>query len=858
MKEYIQELFQSRTRHSQPNYRDWQTFLDLITYIYILNRDAPIYSVYRGARNLRKAVEATIALLENLRDTADDRIERESTVDRDIFYAARRNLSQFGETMLDRGVNSTNSIAPLGRFNTLNDEVLAGLKEGVGSELSPDEAKVQLQTDLDAFKELEAAFTTKLPLISSGLIDYLALNLRGVGLSVIANRALRVMDEIGDEIDLGGLQIKKAIDRLVSIQTTVNTLSKVKDPTLVILSGTGQSYGSGTAASILSVRSSPWAFETGVSDQLDLDIDGVVQPTITVPVGSKAVAETSRAPVHPAAIFPPGTQRGWPLGCMVGGPGGIVNITVKVDEVVVLAAPLILYDVGVYPATPYISFDALQAALTGLPGLTVTVPNPGVLRIERTAVGYMRSFRFSADRIVVPVSGIYNPLEATGLGDSGELTPGPTLIDKVYRGVSVTSEQLALSLSASNNKLSARATYQQLIAGSYGQLVSPTRLEIYKIKDAAAGLYTTLGSVTVSSTTYNFVGKDVQPGDKIKFDGNTYTIVSVDENEIELDSVSTSVSGFYNFEIYPDTSVVQVGDVMEVSDAALIFSSFHRISAVTEGMVDTSDPFFYSSVGAEFRIFNDAITLASKALDTSSAIQVLASVQPANSELQLPAAMVRGTVAQWDDSATDYGDYTILVDDLLRISVGDQALVEVGDQLTLEQEFQNNLNESYQLINPDREALDAFIAQLDSWVSGNLSYWRILNDYLPQLVLGYPHPDAVVTWQNKVGPMITAYEQLLVLIDSLSVRRLREIDDVYKLLEEGGFDRARDLLLACDFETFFELEADEATYQGYFQTETQSFVKTYVPPDSYIDPEYTELQEYAVPDLESEDLGSGR
>ena len=82
------------------------------------------------------------------------------------------------------------------------------------------------------------------------------------------------------------------------------------------------------------------------------------------------------------------------------------------------------------------------------------------------------------------------------------------------------------------------------------------------------------------------------------------------------------------------------------------------------------------------------------------------------------------------------------------------------------------------------------------------------------------------------------------------------MDDVLRLLEEGGYDRARDLLLGCNFGAFFELEAEEATYQGFFQIETQGFVGTYVPPDSYIDPRDTELNEYELPDLESEDLGS--
>jgi hypothetical protein len=849
MRDQIQALFQSRTQHSQPSYRDWQTYLDLITYIFLLNRDAPLYSIYWGARNLKSPINVTIATLQSMDSYAQDRIERSADVNKTAIIAARRSLRTFGDTMLDRGVNSTNSIAPLEIFNTQSNKVIQSMLSGVGNEVSPEEAKAGLVETLATFRELEELMGTRTALISAALSQYLNMNLHGTGLSDIAKRADRVIGQIQDDAEQGNIALKAAIEELVSIQASVNNLSKVDAPDLVITSGTGAASGTGTAALVTSGRSGPWAFEAGVSDGLDLAIDGVAAAPFTTSPATKALLQTAQAQVYPG-VPAPGSGLSWPLGCYVAADPSPVTIQARVDDGTPSTTGLAFYyPPGPFPKIPYVSFDDLQTFLTGLAGLSVTVPSVGVLQVERAVAGVTKSFRLSADSFAVSV-GVPNLLEDIGISDSGERISA--LIDGAYRGTSVSVDDLSTNLEAVDG-LDPTPVYQTLIEGTHGYLPGSSILRINKIDEPVPDLDVTSGSTTVSSPTYNFKGRDVVAGDLIEFNATIFTITAVDETNLTLDSAPT-FTGTYAFKIWPDTSGVQVGDMVEVSDSALLFSSLHRVSGVSDDDITIEDDFFYDTVAAEFRIFRDELDLASKAIDTSSSIQVLVT-STANAELGFTTSSVRGTVSGWTDSSKDFTDYVLLVGDLLRVKTDDFDIEVIESSLTVDPEMSNTNSGTYQLINPDREAHDAFVADLDAWRASSLGYWQELDELAVRLLQGYPHPDVVTIFRNKVAQALTDYQTLLGYIADFAVRRLTDVDDVYKILIESGFDRARDLLVTCDFGTFFDLEAEEATYQGAFQLETQGFVSTYAPADTYIDPRDTELQEYALPDIVSENLG---
>jgi hypothetical protein len=856
MKDQIQSLFQSRTQHSQPRYQDWQTFLDLITYVFILNRDAPVYTIYWGARNLKAVINSAITTLESLSSLSEDRIERETTVNEKALEAARRQLRTFGETMLDRGVNSTNSIAPLATFNAQTGKAIDSMLEGVGNEVSPEEAKNQIVDALDTFRELETLMGTRTATLSGALTTYLGMNLRGSGLSAISDRADRVIGEIQDDAAQGVIALKAAVEQLVAIQASVNNLSRVDSPDLVITFGSGVASGTGTAALVGSGRSGPWDFEAGVSDGINLAIDGVAAPLFTTSPATKAVVQTRQAQVY-AGVSAPGSGLSWPLNCQVSADPSPVRMQVRVDDgpatVTTLPDLTLYYAAGPFPKTPYVSFDEVQAFLAGVGGLSVTVPSAGILQIERTAAGVTKGFRFSCDDFAASVVfGVCNVLADLALNDSGERYTTPVLIDAAYRGTSVSVDELSTNLEPVDG-LDPSPTYETLIEGTYGYLPGASILRVDKIDEPVPDLDVVSGSTEVSSPTYNFKGRDVAVGDQIEFNATIFTVEGVDETTLTLDSAPT-FTGTYAFKVWPDTSGIQVGDMVEVSDASLLFTSLHRISVVADDDITVEDDFFQDTVVAEFRVFRNSLQLASKALDTTSAIQVMAT-STANVELGFTTSTVRGTVDGWTDPAKDFTSYVILEEDLLRVKTDDFVIEVIESFLTVDPEMSNTNSGTYQIINPDRESHDDFVTNLDSWRGSNLSYWQTLDNAAIQLLQGYPHPDVVTGFQAKVALALTAYRDLLTYISSFSVRRLVEVDNLFRILLEGGFDRARDLLVTCDFETFFDLEAEEATYQGAFQLETQSFVSTYASADTYIDPRDTELQEYALPDIVSEDLG---
>lgn len=848
MKEEIQTLFPSRTQHSSPEYEDWQTVLDLVTFVFLLSRDAPLYVAYRGARNLRPTVNSTIAALQSMYDLAPDRVEAATTVDTTALNAARRTLEGLGEVLVDRGVG-TSSSETLQKFNDQLGKSLDTMKAGVGTNVSPDEAKTDLLAQLAQFKTLEAQTTTKTALLENALTTYLGLNLRGSGLADIAERSERVIRDIQEEAILGTAPLKASIDQLIAIQSTMGALSQIGAPELVIVSGTGSAEGTGTAASVTCGKSGPWDPESTVSDELDLVVDGVSLATVKVLSGTKAEAQTAAAPAVGGLTPGPTSGLAWALNCTVNSDPSPVNMDVRVDDGSAAVYGITFrFLAGGFPKTPYLAYDDINAIYGGTSDLTTTNPSAGVVHIERDAVGYTHSFRNSADAFAV-ATGAANLLEDIGLLDSGEYT---TTVDKAYRGTSVGSEALAAYLRANVPQLNPEAVYTELASGDYGDIVSATTINLWKV--SASDLSVVSGSRVVTSPTVNFVGQGVLVGDLIGFDSQAFTLVAVSEDSLTLDADHTSATGTYPFVIAPAAAATDVvaGDYLEVTSAALGFTAYHKVVSASNATLTIEDGFIDTG-RAEFRLFRELLTLKSKKLDTSSSIEV-DSGSTANSEFDFPTSEQRGTVDQWSAAGTDFSTYSILENDLLRIST-DVAIELVETDLTLKAEITNNTASAYSVVNPDRESFDTFKAALTSWRATNLSYSRVLDDALNFIVQGHPLPDAIASFQTKVANIQAAYQTLLGYINSFSARRIITLDDAFKLLLENGYDRGRDLLIACDFETFFALEAEEATYEGHFQMETQDFAQNYVASDPYVDPRDTELQDYVRPDLESTDLG---
>ena len=382
----------------------------------------------------------------------------------------------------------------------------------------------------------------------------------------------------------------------------------------------------------------------------------------------------------------------------------------------------------------------------------------------------------------------------------------------------------------------------------------PQQLSVYKIQDTAGGLGVTAGSRVVTSDTYNFVGKQVRVGDTIKFDGQAFSVVSVSESTVTLDADHTSSTGSYNFDVFPDTSGISAQDLVDVYARDYAFSSSHRVTAVTDGLIDIEDYFFYDSITVEFSVYEDQLLLKSKKVDVDSSIEVLPA-STANTELDFPLGQVRGTVSGYSDGAIDFRDVAVLKDDLLRV-YGDFPIESIGQSLSLYDEIRNDTSGTYSLVNPDREEFDSFMSYLGSWRNANLGYGGQIDSWLIPILFQDPNQDVITSFQSKIASLVTQYQSLRSSIQSMSIRRLQDIDDVFALLLDGGYDRARDILIFADFATFFELEAEEATYQGKFQLEAQDFDQTYLEADQFEDQTATELEEYVLPDLQSTALGT--
>jgi hypothetical protein len=828
----------------------------------VLNRDAPLYAIYRGARNLRALINSMKTSLSTMSDLAQDRLLVTTTVDSDALAASKRNLALYGSSMDRRGINATESVPPLGILNDQLDKALDSLRDGIGTDTSPDEARTLLASELASFQELEDTLDTNTELLVDALTTYLGINLQGAGILAISDRAERLIEEIETSVNDGSVALKDASEDLIAIQTTVNELAQVPTPDKTIVSGTGAAAGTGTVASLETGESGPWDFTLGSHD-LDVAIDGASATSFTLPDAVKATAITHQAQTYG---FLGGSGDGWKLGFTTSNEPATVALKIRVDGAAPTTTSINLYydpaeNGGVPPRHPYVERGNFTSQITAISGITTAVSANNIVSILRDVVGVRHGFNLSANNpSFTVVVGVADVLGGLGLGDCGEYTVAPlVVIDCTYRGISITVDDVIETIRGTTNLLNAERTYTEFYTGRYGYIPSINKLEVYKIKNGS-GLSVTAGSRVVTTTAHNFEARQVKVGDLIKFDSQIFGIVAVAEESLTIDADHTSSTGTYSFDIYPDTTVLQAGDIVDVRDQLAVFSSEHKISSISEGEITIVDNFFMADLttyDVDFTIFRDNLTIRSTKTDTTSSLEVEMPASTANTHLDFPTGEVRGTVEKYEDTSINFSDYSILINDRLQMSSPaiDEAITAINSDLTLENEIINDASGAYSVINPDRDSHDTFIQSLISWRTTNLDYYEELDSSLNAILNDDPTQGLITAFQNKVVTISATYDTLLGYITALTARRLVDIDDTYSLLLEAGFDRARDVLITCDFASFFSMTSQEATYEGYVQKESQEFVSTYLQPDKYVDPHSEELQEFILPDIKSEELG---
>jgi hypothetical protein len=131
---------------------------------------------------------------------------------------------------------------------------------------------------------------------------------------------------------------------------------------------------------------------------------------------------------------------------------------------------------------------------------------------------------------------------------------------------------------------------------------------------------------------------------------------------------------------------------------------------------------------------------------------------------------------------------------------------------------------------------DTFKSDLDAWQAR--APWKNLTAYFtdlnrlvnPLLVNQNPTDSDVNTVELKILALagtltidlattasLVTQDSLEAILATYNVDRIHEVDAMLKTLQERGADRALDLLLECQFQTFFGVTLEDSSYGGAFQ-----------------------------------------
>lgn len=110
---------------------------------------------------------------------------------------------------------------------------------------------------------------------------------------------------------------------------------------------------------------------------------------------------------------------------------------------------------------------------------------------------------------------------------------------------------------------------------------------------------------------------------------------------------------------------------------------------------------------------------------------------------------------------------------------------------------------------------------IESWLSGSMNQDQFFNELRrllnPLAMSPNPTADQTSSALTQLGILDAAVASLDAILAAYYARKVPEVDTLLSTLLEKGADRARDILLECQFSTYFGLNVDTVSYAGTVQ-----------------------------------------
>jgi hypothetical protein len=863
-----------------------QVFAEVIEFVssgLVFDTNSIFYLIYLAKNRVNQDLNSALSVLEDLEQAINEVGRYTTKVTRTSL------LSDAASALLeaDRLISQKKTIASpqFARYeNALDQFVEASLAPNIRNLVGsypetyevvrpPQAAQTAIKSDIISLRSYHTTILAEAEQLSVALTEFLAQNLPILAIQNSVKKVQTDLKSLQKEFD--GSTEAEAIEmtrdaylRITAGRSVITNLVTMRDPTTYRMRGSDSTAdraqaavgSSNTPGQVTTSKSAPYKVVPGSSDQLSLKLDGTtIVPITLVPpdpakiAGSNSdqssfqITESTRAKLTSSLVDPY---------IVPAGPGNVFDVYVDgVGYRVTLTS-------GSRTAAEVAAEVMTATRIDGSPGVFSDVAEATfvakTLGIQRNSYGQ--------GSIVIGSQSVNS-----ALGFTDNQTASGTTANNILR-LMVDDELEVLATLTAGSRTAAQVASDITAAAS-------TRI---------LGGTVTLGTadgVTISSKKYGAQSRiQVKPDSDVHRAAMTVLGFiegqSAHSTDLSLESLYSTLNAVSGIQPTRSSTLLAsgVGGVATLSGSNYILqlptgsipsgftindvlfikagenAGYYHVSSFTSSpaAITVDRPFAAVSGDAaqnqSWELRRDLITIATTTTDLTSSLEVQSGT--ANGALGLTTGINRGTTSgvkvMEAGKALSFSRNSVVAGDLLNIpSASQRTITEVsqnGYQIEVTPEVSNNLTgQLYYIEGAAPKAYSIFIAGLLEWLadigasvfkSDILDLERKLN---PLLYNMHPTTGMVNDAMNSVLSLKGFYTDLQAVFDAYVVLRVSLVDSMLDMLLQKGMRRGHDLLLLGQFEDFFSVNRDTASYGGNMMEKMRKVVQNDVPASRGLD-----------------------
>uniref|UniRef100_A0A7C3WM12 Uncharacterized protein n=1 Tax=Dictyoglomus turgidum TaxID=513050 RepID=A0A7C3WM12_9BACT len=768
----IETMLPEKVKGDYPSRNNWDITIALIAAIAASKRDFPLFLTKRLAERIKKVALSIQQELSNIDSMLDSLPLKKLGLSQSKINALKTEISQIPDSIRPLTLTSINPV-----LNELKQNITA---------YSNKEARERISESIESLINLYTVLIQYIEYLSDATQDYSSVVFPTSLLSYVKNKSLTMLEK-----DVDTDSARQWIEKLIDLKVTIDTITKVKKPVELIMTGTGSATDGiqeGIPASITGNLSEPYENEDST---LDLLIDGT-EYLCSLSTAQGATLLTTSPTNYGGSI-----GYAWLICQNTGTPP--TTLTLK------------------YYLNDNPTFSSFTADLT-VSSDWIYLRNTDLCDAWNTQTGLHASLYYQLVKVITTKVGESASLKVFDYETDHPLPQGSIspLVTLGYQNNKVIGKWTWIKdhKKTINNNCPAKVSVNNLytISGTYGKIYNSNTFSVSKLEGT---ITITRGSNIGIIPDFNLLEFGIQKGDKILISGTSnylYTITKVTSQTVTFNENATE-KGDFSFIIFPDTSVIRQGDLLETP-------YFNRkITSVSNNLI-TIDGYFPLELpnlaSMPFSIRHNGIILSSPQKSKESAISAVT----APSELGLPTQEARGSVFGF--TGASFQNYQIEKGDLLIINGNTYKIKENGVNLELIDPITNNTTGTFVIKNGNYVEWENLVNSVKSYDSQGLAN---LIDSLKRMLKVIQIKQAVLTgFHSSINIAIQNLATLIDCIDNYKITMDPDITRILMALKDMKAERAVELFETCQFKSAFALKSDEITYSSYFAKKVRDFM----------------------------------